>query len=81
MMKTYNATHPHARIVTGNTAIEERGMSSVDLLIEEWGLAEGSRLRSSARQVLEELAAESQLFLRKNPKLQVIDATRTAVPV
>ncbi len=45
----------------------------VDLLTTEWGLKTHSpRLMICTRRVLSELTAETQLVLRRNPKLQVV---------
>jgi hypothetical protein len=45
----------------------------VDLLIAEWGIEKSSHgVQACMRRVLGELSAESQVFLRKNPKLQVV---------
>lgn len=48
-------------------------ISLVDLLMTEWDLPKGNKkLRRCMRQALAELLAESQLQLRRNPKLQVV---------
>jgi hypothetical protein len=50
-----------------------RSSSYVDLLIAEWEIDQRSvKVQACMRQVLGELSAESQLFLRKNPKLQTL---------
>ena len=47
-------------------------VSYVDLLMAEWGLQRYShRLQTCMRRVLRELTPESQLVLRREPKLQV----------
>jgi hypothetical protein len=43
-----------------------------DLLLREWGIPFGSRTEDCLRSVLEELQPSAQMFLRNEPKLQVI---------
>ena len=43
-----------------------------DLLLREWEIPFDSRIEDCLRQVLEEMQPSAQLFLRSEPKLQVL---------
>jgi hypothetical protein len=57
---------------TATVLVEHNTTSTVDLLLNEWYInRDQQKLRKCLRRVLGELAAETQLVLRRNPKLQV----------
>jgi hypothetical protein len=52
--------------------VKAKSETYADLLVMEWGIDKCSpKLKRAMYNVLTELVAEAQLFLRRNPKLQV----------